>query len=104
MKIDAYVSDWSKNETAVTQQANKTNQSDEELQEACKAFESYFIEQMFKEMRETLPESELIEKSQGEEIFEDMLYQEYANVASEGEGIGLAQMLYQQLSKVNPLL
>mgnify|MGYP000205318289 CR=1 FL=1 len=32
--------------------------TDDELMDACKQFESYFLEQMFKEMMKTIPESE----------------------------------------------
>ena len=72
---------------------------DKKLKEACKQFEAYFIKQMFKEMRKTIPENDFLEKSHGRNIFEDMLDEEYANEASEGRGIGLSQALYKQLSK-----
>ncbi|HOA80802.1 MAG TPA: rod-binding protein [Defluviitaleaceae bacterium] len=72
---------------------------DGELRKACKEFEAYFINQLFKEMRRTIQPGGLIEKSRGEEIFEEMLDEEYSKLASNGNGIGLADMLYKQLSK-----
>lgn len=69
------------------------------LKEVCQEFEAYFIQQLFKEMRSTIQPGGLIEKSQGEEIFQDMLDEEYSKNASKGNGIGLANMLYKQLSK-----
>ncbi|NLK21807.1 MAG: flagellar biosynthesis protein FlgJ [Epulopiscium sp.] len=69
------------------------------LKKACKEFEAYFINQMFKEMRSTVQPGGLIEKSRTEEIFQEMLDEEYSKGASQGTGIGLADMLYKQLSK-----
>jgi len=71
----------------------------EKLKKACQEFEGYFLQQVFKEMRKTIPENNLLEKSQGREIFEDMLYEEYSKNISKGKGIGLSDMLYKQLSK-----
>jgi flagellar protein FlgJ len=70
---------------------------DKALKEACQEFEAYFIHQLFKEMRRTIQSGGLIEKSQGEEIFQEMLDEEYAKNASKSDGIGLANMLYKQL-------
>lgn len=72
---------------------------DQGLKEACREFEAYFIHQLFKEMRSTIQPGGLIEKSRGEEIFQDMLDEEYAKNASQGKGMGLGDMLYKQLSK-----
>ncbi len=72
---------------------------DEKLKKACQEFEGYYLQQLFKEMRKTVPEGTLLEKSQGREIFEDMLYEEHAKNISSGKGMGLADMLYKQLSK-----
>ena len=71
----------------------------EKLKKACQEFEGYFLQQVFKEMRKTVPDSGLLEKSQGREIYEDMLYEEYSKNISKGKGIGLSDMLYRQLSK-----
>lgn len=71
----------------------------EKLKKACQEFEGYFLQQVFTEMRKTVPESGLLEKSPGRGIYEDMLYEEYAKNISSGKGIGLSDMLYRQLSK-----
>lgn len=73
-------------------------QEDEALQEACQQFEAFFIQQLWKEMRNTLSKDGLIPKSHGEEIFQEMLDGEYAKQSTKNGGIGLAKMLYQQLS------
>lgn len=79
----------------------KQEGDDESLKEVCQEFEAYFIQQLFKEMKNTVPDGGLIGKSQGEDIFEEMLYEEYAKEASKGMGIGITDIMYQQLSTVN---
>ena len=75
------------------------SQDSAELRRACVEFESYFTQLMFKEMRKTVPtENSLFPKSNAETIFQDMLDEEYAKRAAQAGGIGLADMLYRQLS------
>jgi len=75
--------------------------NDKELLSACKEFESYFIQMMFREMRKTIDTSaSLIPKSNAENIFQDMLDEEYAAAAAKnGRGIGLAEMMYKQMKR-----
>ncbi len=73
-------------------------QDEKALREACREFEEYFANQMFQEMRKTVHSGGLIPKSQGEEIFEDMLYEEYSKEIAKGQGIGITQMMFEQLS------
>ncbi len=76
--------------------------SDEELMEACKSFEAYFLEQAFKGMEKMIPKSDE-NTSTGTsyvDMFKDNLYQEYAEKATErGDGIGIAKMLYEQMKR-----
>ena len=72
-----------------------------ELQKACEGFESYFLQIIFREMRKTnLRTDGIFAKSNAEDIFEDMLYEEYSKTAASKNGIGLADMMYRQLSKI----
>lgn len=72
--------------------------TDDELMQVCKDFEAYFAEQVFKSMEKLIPRSE--EKSDYMEMFGDTLTQEYAKSATEqGDGLGLAQMLYEQMKR-----
>lgn len=76
-----------------------TNSStDEEMMEACKSFESYFVEQMIQSMRDTIPKDEE-ENSEYEDCFGDMLYQEYANSITESGQLGIAQKLYEAMKR-----
>lgn len=74
--------------------------TDEELMEACKSFEAYFIEQMFKGMEKTIPKSEEDSSTSYADMFKDTLYQEYAEIATDrGDGIGIAKALYEQMKR-----
>lgn len=71
--------------------------TDEELMEVCKSFEAYFLEQVMKGMEKTIPYEG--RKSPYLEQFGDILYQEYAKSATENQGLGLAQMLYESMKR-----
>lgn len=68
------------------------------LKDACKGFESMFIQMMWKEMRKTVPENSLFGESDGEKIFRDMLDTEMSDRMSEAGGLGLADVMYKQLT------
>jgi flagellar protein FlgJ len=75
---------------------NKINSetSDEELMEACKSFEQYFVEQVIKEFTKS------IEEFQGNkymDMFGDTLITEYAGKVSDSGNLGIAQMLYESM-------
>lgn len=71
-----------------------------ELREKCRQFEAIFVESMFKSMRATIPESGLLEKGTGTEIFAEMRDAEVARQMTRGQGLGLAEALFRQLRKV----
>jgi len=78
-----------------------SNSTDEELLEACQEFEAYFLEQMFKEMAKTIPESEETSSytTSIKDYFQDSMMQEIASQSTQKEGLGLAQMLYEQMKR-----
>jgi len=89
-------------EAQATQQSQtlKSGTDDQQrLKEACQEFEAIFLNMMLKQMRSTVEESTLVDKSQGRRMFEEMHDEELASSISQGRGIGLAQDLYQQLSQ-----
>lgn len=74
------------------------SQDDAELQKACEEYEAYYVQNLFKEMKKTIPKGGLFEDSNERDIFEDMLDEEYSKVISEGRGFGIADALYKQLN------
>lgn len=81
-------------------QKAQSEKDNEQLKEACREMEAYFIQQLYKTMKTSTQLGEgIIPKGQYEETFEDMLIEEQSKEATKAGGIGLADMLYKQLSK-----
>lgn len=72
------------------------NATDEELLDACKEFEAYLIEQVLKEVKESIPKSEE-EDNKYTEYFGDMMLQEYASLLTDRGDLGIAQTLYESM-------
>ena len=71
----------------------------QKLREACEGFEAMFLSMMYKQMRATVPETDLFgKKSNAIKIFEDMRDTELMTAASKAGGIGIADMMYKQLT------
>ena len=67
------------------------------LPEVARQFEAYFIQQMLKEMRATLPGDELFANGQGD-FYQDMLDRQLSVNFSTKNSLGLADLLVQQLT------
>lgn len=81
--------------------ADYSRATDDELLDACKQFEAYFIEQMYKGMLKTIPESEETSNytSTIMDYYKDQMIQGMAEETSKQSGLGLAQMLYEQMKR-----
>ena len=82
--------------------ADYSKASDTELVDACKQFEAYFIEQMYKGMMKTIPQSEETSNytSSMMDFYKDQMIQSVAEETSDQNGgFGLAQMLYEQMKR-----
>jgi flagellar protein FlgJ len=64
-------------------------------------FESIFLGYMMKQMKKTVPEDALFPNSPAKDIFEDMHYDNIAKELAKAGGIGLASILYNQISKLD---
>lgn len=73
----------------------------EKLREACQDFEAIFIKQMLDAMRDTVGKTNLFGRNMAEDIFEDMLYDEYAKEMAKNTDLGISEMMFTQLSKNN---
>ena len=71
--------------------------ADDQLRSVAEDFEAIFVKQMLESMRSTLnPENRLVDTGMAGEMFEDMLYDEYAQTMSKSGGFGLADMIVNQ--------
>jgi flagellar protein FlgJ len=68
------------------------------LRSACSAMESLFINYLLKEMRVTIDKSGFISGGRAEEIYTSLMDYELAQKISDRKGIGLADILFKQLS------
>ena len=68
------------------------------LREACEGFESIFIQKMWQEMRNAVPKTGLL-SGREEKFWQDMYDQELSKSMTKAGGIGLADMMYEQLSR-----
>lgn len=75
--------------------------TDDELMDVCKQFESYFLEQVFKEMTKTisLAETSSSANSTMMDYYKEQMIQTLASQSTEQNGLGLAQMLYDQMRR-----
>lgn len=107
--LSSYYSDimTTQAQTAQTQKLQQTvsgdysNATSEELMEACKEFEAYFLEQMFKEMAKTIPKNDNQDAATQNlvDYFKDNAIQQIAKDSTESNSLGLAQMLYEQMKR-----
>ena len=78
-----------------------TQATEDELLDVCKQFEAYFMEQVFKQMEKTIIKDE---SSSGTgtalvDYFKDAALQELTKTSTETQGLGIAQMLYEQMKR-----
>ncbi|MBS13809.1 MAG: hypothetical protein CME19_19720 [Gemmatimonadetes bacterium] len=73
---------------------------DEQIREAAQEFESVFLFQMLKQVRNSIHREEgIMNGGMGEEMFTGLLDEEYAKVMAKSNSTGLADMIYQQMSR-----
>jgi peptidoglycan hydrolase FlgJ len=74
------------------------------LRDVCEQFEAIFVKQMLTSMRRTVNKTGLVDGGMAEEIFEDMLYDEYATSIAKTTRLGISEMLYKELSQAKPVI
>lgn len=74
------------------------SEDDKKLYEACQELESVFVNKVFDAMRASIPHSDLINRGFATDTYESMLYEEYSKQVSQSHSLGIADILYKQLS------
>lgn len=77
-----------------------SNKDLDRLKTASQEFEAYFVNTLLKEMRKTIQDGGLTEKSQARETFEGMLDEEMSKLISKKGSFGLADMIYDNMMRV----
>ena len=80
------------------------NATDEELMDACKQFEEYFVGMALKEVFKTVDlfgmgESTSNAMSTSKDFMKDSIVQKFAEKITEESGLGLAQQLYESMKR-----
>ena len=83
---------------SVKMESAYTEKDDKKLKETCQEFESLFVSMMMKEMRKTVPDGGLLSSSFATDTYQDMFDEEISKAASKGNGIGIADAMYRQIS------
>lgn len=76
---------------------NSPEQEQGRLRVMAKEFEELLIGEMVKAMRKSVPESELLAREPGRDMFNEMLDGEYARLMAARGGIGIAEFMVDQL-------
>jgi Rod binding domain-containing protein len=86
--------------TGMQSGAIRSASQESKIKSACMEMESMFIQNMFKEMRASIPKGGLTSGGKAEEMFTEMLDAELARNLSASGGIGLSSMVQRQLETV----
>lgn len=70
---------------------------EQKLREVSDMYEKHFLREMMKAMRSTVHEGGFIQSNQAEKIFREQLDEQYVDKWGERGGIGLSNMIYDQL-------
>lgn len=69
------------------------------LRKSCREFEAIYINEMYKTMRKTVPESSLFESDMADTVYQEMLDMEMARQTASGDGIGIGKAMFEQLKR-----
>ena len=102
----SYLSQSSAASTKINQlqNADYTNATDDELLDACKQFEEYFVEMTLKEVFITVDlfgtgESSSSAMSTSKDLMKDSMVKTFAEKITENSNLGLAQQLYESMKR-----
>lgn len=80
-------------------QVNDKEKYNRDLKKATDGFEELFLHKMLQVMRKSVPRTNLTFGGRGEEIFQDMLDENYAKIITKSKAFGLSRVMYDQNKK-----
>lgn len=78
--------------------AQEQKRYEAKVREACRGFETMFLSMMYRQMRATVPDNTLFGNSNSQKIWQSMLDDSLMEEVSKAGGVGLADMIYKQLT------
>lgn len=76
---------------------------EEKLRKACGDFEALFMARIFKMMRQTVTKSDFLGGGLNQDLFLSLFDEELSRSLAKKGGLGVGRMLYQHLTKGNPV-
>ena len=74
--------------------------SEKDMEKVARDFESVFVNKLLESMRKAVPKSGLLDSS-ALDMYQSMMDQEMAKNMSERKGMGLSEMVYKDLSRLD---
>ena len=74
--------------------------SEKEMEKVARDFESVFVNKLLESMRKAIPKTGLLDSS-ALDMYQSMMDQEMAKNMSERKGMGLGEMVYKDLSRLD---
>ena len=74
--------------------------SEKDMEKVARDFESVFVNKLLESMRKAVPKSGLLDSS-ALDMYQSMMDQEMAKSMSERKGMGLGEMVYKDLSRLD---
>ena len=97
--LDTAKSTNSSSNVEKTLKSDLSTASEDEMMDACKEFETYFIEQVLKEVEKTIPQDEDSSMSKLTDFYKDQTMETIAEKIGEQSGNNFAQTLYEQMKR-----
>lgn len=101
-----YITDSAKSNSGIDSMSLKatdySNATDDELMDVCKQFESYLLEQTFKEMWKTVGDSDSESSASTStmvDYYKDEMIKNLSEESTNQNSLGLAQSLYEQMKR-----
>lgn len=86
--------------SALALSGDKTMKSKDKVENLAREFESIFMNQMLKAMRQTIPKNEMINGGHAEDIYSSLLDEEFSRRMAYTQQGGISQSLAKQLNMV----
>ncbi len=77
-------------------EADGAEKFNRDLKKATDGFEELFVHKMLQVMRKSVPKTNLLDGGRGEEIFQDMLDENYSKIITKSQAFGLSRVMYEE--------
>ena len=97
--LDEATSKLNKSTNSAVMTKEEVEKRDQEIKDASVQLEAILLKMMYNEMWKTVPKDTLFGDDNAMDIYRDMYHEELTTQIAEGGGIGLADFIYEQMTK-----